>query len=916
MKRTLIVIIAIMLVLMLTFGLFACNNKNNPTDNNGGNTDNGNTDNGNTDNNGGNGNGAGTVSYNANVGDQTYVQPAAGNLTTEQVVGEVAPFVNKIAHTFEEDSDFDAASDPEIVGLLTLIFNKAGVDQTFLAKYIAVADAVWDSAAKGVIADLEGDEDLSTAIGKVMTAENIRMGLTTLGELVRELDANQVVAVTCAVLDVVSADFYGDNNYDEAQVNAKLAALDVDADALRSANIMAIERALVTDEAIYLLNTGIYMMQNLATFSAEELAATATVVAKMASVADQDGFEALLDSSEVSFKDMVSVVNTAGRVVNTMFAAVGNQQQFGLALSTFAQRYMFDSFELSAEGKAKVQGLLAHPELVGTVANVMANLTVNDVTTIYTNYDDWSKKQGTAAGDKAFVVLVGSVINVIKPQYQALNADAKAAVAAFLGDATLVADADAIIAALPADLDAITDDQVTDLMAKFDAIKKKVDIDVMDKASKADKPYELHSNDSVPYVVASADISKEDLTNLLKKLNYDWYLQSMPEGSDEDWPSFVELDEKDFDLSFVTEGGVTYAVLSGEQVAGKVALRAGTDGLVVTPRYNSSSVLRIAKGASNEEIATVVRSSVSSDMAWYDSSKGLAYDFEYNYEKSDVSVSGLGTETGKRAVLINISTPYGVFRTVRNAVVYDPENLQIEKVESYSTPIVAKGATEADFNEKISLRVIKDNGTSTYVNEGWTVSGFDTSARGDFKATLTYQGHTTTISYHVYDPENLIETRIDCDYYSNLSVGDTQDALALKVSVIYDDGSSKPLAPEAYTTSGFDTSEAGDLRVKVQYGKFTRTIYPTVYDYSQAEINSIGAYTQTGSINVGDDVSALGIRVSVYYRYDTQYYPSRTIDEGFEVEGFDSETSGWKTATVTYAGKTSTIWYEVQEVEE
>ena len=96
MKRIAIALVAIMLVIILAFGMFACNkDKGNTTDNN--NT----IDNGNTDNNPG---GDNTPEGNKNnavtdkVGDTHYAAPQASNITTAEVDELLVPFANKIVN--------------------------------------------------------------------------------------------------------------------------------------------------------------------------------------------------------------------------------------------------------------------------------------------------------------------------------------------------------------------------------------------------------------------------------------------------------------------------------------------------------------------------------------------------------------------------------------------------------------------------------------------------------------------------------------------------------------------------------------------------------------------------------------------------------------------------------------------------
>lgn len=914
MKKTLMVVVALMLVVVLTFGLFACNNKNKPVDNNG--TDN--TGTGTGDNNGDNkGNNQSQDVIDYNVGEEKYEEPKAGDLTTEDVNEVVLPVVEKIVGTFDSE-EMDAETKELIGNIVTLIINKSGVDKAFLAKYMGVVDNLWEKTLAPKLAPLfEGEADLLEVLEAVATADTIQTALTTVGTMLGELDANQLVSLTCAIADVAGNDVYEENNYNEAAVKAELTALGVDESILQSASVMSLEAAIKSDEVFYLINVGLAMVRNLSSYSAAEISEAAQLAGKVIEVVQKDGIPALLSSEDVSFGDMVKVVNTVGKLLNSMLKAVGNYEQLGVAINGVVDRLAADAPKAALD---KIKLLTSHPELLGTVANLLSNVTAEDVTTIYTNIDDWQKKQRTENEQVAFVELLASVVDFVKPEYDKLSVKAKTDISTFLGNATLYRDVDELISLIPADRTNMTQEQLKAISDKVGVIMGKVNLDFGETEST--KAYILQTRDDIaPFVVAAETIKKDAFVDLLKGLGYYWAVNENAEAADmelsairDDHIGFKELtydlDKIDFDFAVQNIEGVKYAVLSGEDVeTAYVELRANSDNLVVT-EGDIGNTIRVAKGSTAEEVKADLLNDINTHFGLYDKSSTLAYRFYDTLTASDITFSGLDiAKTGKQLTLVNVSTVYGVCKTLRYVIVYDSAALQVESIGGYYTH-VAIGTSEADLREKLEVYANYDDGSRQDVT-AYTITGFTAEARGDYNLTVTFEGKSTVIRYHVYDPAALQVDNISASCNnSRINLGDAVDSLGLYVTVEYDDGSYKQLTASDYTVEGFSSTEEGRFTLKVVYGgkKAKCTYY--VLDYSHAEVNSIMVW-ESHDVNVGDDVSALNIQLRVYYNGD---YSARTITEGFTVEGFDSTTTGnYKSATISYGGQTTTLWYNVYD---
>ena len=119
---------------------------------------------------------------------------------------------------------------------------------------------------------------------------------------------------------------------------------------------------------------------------------------------------------------------------------------------------------------------------------------------------------------------------------------------------------------------------------------------------------------------------------------------------------------------------------------------------------------------------------------------------------------------------------------------------------------------------------------TTAVVTGYTISGYDKNTAGEQTVTVTYKKKTATFTVTVVDPNSIVTLTgiavttqpTKTEYY----IGETLVTAGMVVTATYSDGTTE--AVTAYTTSGFDSSTAGDKTITVTYQSKTTTFKVTV----------------------------------------------------------------------------------------
>jgi formylglycine-generating enzyme required for sulfatase activity len=135
------------------------------------------------------------------------------------------------------------------------------------------------------------------------------------------------------------------------------------------------------------------------------------------------------------------------------------------------------------------------------------------------------------------------------------------------------------------------------------------------------------------------------------------------------------------------------------------------------------------------------------------------------------------------------------------------------------------------------------------------------------------------------------------------AIGETLSTAGMVVTATYSDGTTA--AVTGYSVSGFDSATAGLKTITVTYEKkttsFTVTVNPEGIDPG-LELTSIKITTQPAKIqyNLGEELETAGMVVTATYSGG-----ATAAVTGYTTSGYDKNTLGNHTITVTYNGKTA-----------
>ena len=227
------------------------------------------------------------------------------------------------------------------------------------------------------------------------------------------------------------------------------------------------------------------------------------------------------------------------------------------------------------------------------------------------------------------------------------------------------------------------------------------------------------------------------------------------------------------------------------------------------------------------------------------------------------------------------------------------------------------------YDDDMYLKVWK---TGEQEPENWDVSFQMADFTGAEECQLNFAYYDPSGSYPLYIDnikvevldENDVEARLtgievaegpDKDVYY---IGEDFTADGLKINAVFNDGSKQELAQDAYALSGFDSETEGGKTVTVSYRGFTDDF--TVQVQKKPVITEIKITQQPYKTvyDLGEELDVTGLTVKAVYDNDTEETVSLS---DCTVTGFDSETEGVKTVTVSYQGKTAQFTVEVKAQE-
>jgi len=200
--------------------------------------------------------------------------------------------------------------------------------------------------------------------------------------------------------------------------------------------------------------------------------------------------------------------------------------------------------------------------------------------------------------------------------------------------------------------------------------------------------------------------------------------------------------------------------------------------------------------------------------------------------------------------------------------------------------------------------VTSDNQRIT-VPAGYSVIGFNKTKLGKQTITVTYQGLSTEFEVNVNSVKSIEltkPTKLEYKY------GESLDTSGMSVKAIYDDNQSEVIKSD-YSVTGYDKTKSGTQTITVTYRNQTATFDVTVAEpvITKFEITTPPTTTE---YYVGQDLKTDGMVVTVTFEDE-----STKTTTAYTLSGYDKNTVGAQTVTVSYKGFSATFDVTVKEVE-
>ncbi len=198
----------------------------------------------------------------------------------------------------------------------------------------------------------------------------------------------------------------------------------------------------------------------------------------------------------------------------------------------------------------------------------------------------------------------------------------------------------------------------------------------------------------------------------------------------------------------------------------------------------------------------------------------------------------------------------------------------------------------------------EDSSTQVLNPKDYTIMGFDNAFVGIQEITVNYAGRRTSfyinVTKLVCTSMNLVYTPAKTTYY----LGDEFEPLGMVINGTFSSGLVRPLTPDEYTISGFDSSTPGKNTI-------TLTLKENVSMTASFEVTIRASVLQSLEITrlpaksvyyPGEALNLSGMVVSAIY--DDSKAMLQAGEYKVDSTGFDTSTSGEKPVIILYKGKT------------
>lgn len=256
-----------------------------------------------------------------------------------------------------------------------------------------------------------------------------------------------------------------------------------------------------------------------------------------------------------------------------------------------------------------------------------------------------------------------------------------------------------------------------------------------------------------------------------------------------------------------------------------------------------------------------------------------------------------------------IKVQYGGFETSFNVTVIARSlvSIAVSKMPTKTEYLEGKDEFSPSGGE---LTLTYNNGTSKTVDmKDAAFTGFDNSTPGVQTVTVSYGGKTTTLKVTV--TEKTLEKIEITTLPSKTQYLEGKDKLQKDGGIItlyYNNGKTATVSLNDADVTGFNNRVVGAQTLTVHYMEKTAQFEVKIIAKSVSRISVASVPDVVTYLEGKDELSANGGKITVYYNNDTE---DEIFMDASMLSGFDCDTVGMQTITVTYGGKTAFFEVEV-----
>ena len=349
-------------------------------------------------------------------------------------------------------------------------------------------------------------------------------------------------------------------------------------------------------------------------------------------------------------------------------------------------------------------------------------------------------------------------------------------------------------------------------------------------------------------------------------------------------------------LTVTYSNGVTATVTDGYTVTGFDSLTAGTKTLTVEYEGKTATFTVTVKAIELESIEIATPAEKLEYFVGEEADfTGLTIKANYNNGTTNTladgfNVTGFDSLTaGQQTITVEFGGKTTTFKVTVKAI--ELVSIEIatpaEKLEYFT-------GEDADFTG-LTIKANYNNGTTAIV-EGYNVTGFDSLTAGQKTITVEFEGKTVTFTVTVkaivIEKLEIVTNPDKTDYYVN----DAFDATGLTLKATYNNGATEMIT-DGYVLGTVDMTTAGSKTVEVTYEGKTVSFNITVTALYITNVE-IATNPEKTEYIIGEEADYVGLTLKVTYNDGS----TKTISEGFAVDGFDSSAKGTVTLMVSYEG--------------